>query len=293
VSKEREPLAYSGIFFDSPDLVFFSQWYETGILGGATLNPPSLKKAGVTNVEEHFEKMVNIVGQKPFPISVEIPDTDWPEEKMIELGLLYHKKFPENAVIKVPMDPRNPWKAFFVLKELGENEVRTNATLGLTAGQLISAAEAGRLSNAKGDNYVSLFWGRREEARLEIFKEEEELLKSEQGKERYYPINYKDNMRSRLFSGDLIADAEQTLTTTLNYLERHKLDIRVIVGSIRRPYQIEKAFSLGADIVTIPPEILSEWMRTKRGKETANEFNDAYRSVKESMVLIEGFTPPE
>jgi len=72
----------------------------------------------------------------------------------------------------------------------------------------------------------------------------------------------------------------------LKYLETHNLSTRVIVGSIRSIDQIEKAFFLGADIVTIPPKLLDEWMFTQRGVETVDEFNKTYRDVKDKIKLI-------
>jgi transaldolase len=128
---------------------------------------------------------------------------------------------------------------------LAREGVKINATLGLTSGQLIGAAEALRLSE---DSYISLFWGRCDEA------------------------------------GGI--GAEDTLKTVLKYLEVHGLNSKVIIGSIRSVEQIDTAFKLGAHIVTIPPKLIEEWMFTKRGVETADQFNEAYRTVKNQMKLI-------
>lgn len=234
----------SGIFFDSANLTEFQKWFDTGILGGATTNPVILQKEGILDVPEHIGKMVEISG-KDFPISIEIPDSQMSEDEMIKLALKYRDRFPDNAVIKVPMDPREPHKAFEVMYWLAQEGVKVNATLGLTAGQLIGASEALRVSK---DSYISLFWGRCEEA-----------------------------------GG---SGAVNTLTATINYLQKHSLATKIIVGSIRSVDQIEKAFSLGADIVTIRPELLQKWMFTQRGVETADEFNKAYRDVKDKMKLI-------
>jgi transaldolase len=153
--------------------------------------------------------------------------------------------FPKNAVIKIPMDPRDPQKAFKVMYELTKRGVRINATLGLTSGQLIGAAEAMRKNNGC---FISLFWGRCEEA------------------------------------GGI--GAGKTLMTVLKYLETHNLSSKVIIGSVRTVEQIDHAFALGAHIVTIKPELLEQWMFTKRGVETADEFNKAYRDIKERVTLI-------
>src|SRR3989344_4830755 len=164
---ERQPLNSSGIFYDSADLEAFKKWFDAKILGGATTNPLILEKEGILNLPEHISRVIDISGPD-FPISIEIPDSEMPKEAMINLALKYRDRFPDNAVIKIPMDPREPQKAFEVIYKLGQEGVRVNATIGLSMGQLVGAAEALRLSQADGDNYVSLFWARREEARNQI-----------------------------------------------------------------------------------------------------------------------------
>lgn len=221
----------SGIFYDSANLEGFKKWYDSGIIGGATTNPVILQKEGIVDVNGHIEKMITICGPD-FPISVEVPDSEMPKGQMIQIAGEYFARFPKNAVIKIPMDPRDPPKAFEVIKELYKAGIPTNATLGLTAGQLIGAMEAGA-------KYISLFWGRCDEA------------------------------------GGI--GAEETLKTVLKYRDTHNLKAQIIIGSIRNTGQIDKAFSLGADIVTISPKLLQEWMFTQRGVDTADEFNKAFR----------------
>src|SRR3989344_4505444 len=151
---------------------------------------------------------------------------------------------------------------------LPEHISRINATLGLSMGQLVGAAEALRLSRANGDNYISLFWARRDEARNQIVK-----TMVEKGMAAVDVV-------------EKVPDATMTLAMTLKYLETHSLATRVIIGSVRSVDQIEKAFSIGADIVTISPKLLEEWMFTQRGVETVEQFDQAYRSVKDKITLI-------
>jgi transaldolase len=264
---KRQPLNSSGIFYDSANLKDFKKWFDSGILGGATTNPLILQKEGILNLPKHISSMVDIAGPG-FPISIEIPDSEMSVQDMIALALKYQKKFPKNAVIKIPMDPREPQKGFEVMYKLGQKGVRVNATLGLGTGQLVGAAEALRHSKADGDNYVSLFWARREEAKNQIVNE---LLK--QG------IKNPKALES-------VPDAAESVIITLKYLASHDLSSRVIVGSIRSVDQIEKAFSIGADIVTITPKLISEWMYTRRGVETVNEFDKAYRELKDKFTII-------
>ena len=240
----REKLK-SGIFYDSANLEGLKKWFEAGVLGGATTNPVILQKEGVLDIPKHIEKMIDITGEG-FPISIEVPDSQMPKDEMIHLALMYRDRFPGNAVIKVPMDPREPQKAYEVMHELSKDGVRVNATLGLTAGQLILAGEALRYSK---DSYVSLFWGRCEEAKGE-------------------------------------GGAIKALATTIQYLKNHSLAPKIIIGSIRNTDQIEDAFLGGADIVTIPPNLIEDWIFTQRGVETADQFNQAYRDVQDKVKLI-------
>ena len=263
----RQPYGTSGIFYDSADLDDFRKWFDARILGGATTNPLILQREGVLDLPGHLTKMIKICGPG-FPISIEIPDSVMSKKDMIRLAVKYHRKFPKNAVIKIPMDPKDPQKAFEVAYKLGQKGIRVNATLGLSTGQLVAAAEALRFSKAEGDNYISLFWARRDEAKNQIVKD---LVK---------------NGMKRGEALEKVLDAATSLALTLKYLETHNLPARVIVGSIRSVDQIEKAFSLGADIVTITPKLIEEWMYTKRGVETVDEFNQAYRSIKNKFKLI-------
>ncbi len=260
-------ISTSGIFYDSAELTEFKKWFATGILGGATTNPVILQKEGVFDIPTHVTKMIEICG-KDFPISIEIPDTDMTQKEMIELGKRYHDRFPDNAVVKVPMDPREPQKAFEVMFQLGRAGIRVNATLGLSIGQLIGAAEALRSSTADGDNYVSLFWARRDEAKAQIVQT---LVEKGMTKEA---------------ADEAVPDAKESLLTTISYLENHDLPTKIIVGSVRSIDQIEIAYALGADIVTIPPKLIQEWMYTTRGVESADQFNEAYRSIKDKTTLI-------
>lgn len=281
---ERLAMNGSGIFFDSADIDQFKKWHETHIFGGATTNPVLFQKANVLDVAAHIEKMAEISGPN-FPISIELPDADMSIEDMMQLALAYRDRFPDNCVIKVPMKPDEPHKAFEVLYRLGQEGVRTNATIGMTMGQLIGASEAGRVSKADDDNYVSLFWARRDEAKTQIITQKIEEFKAKaenDGK----PASEEEISSLKTLLESETPDAARSLAMTLRYLENHSLNTRVIVGSIRKVSQIEEAFSIGADIVTIPPTLLSEWMFTQRGVETVNDFNKAYREVADKIKLI-------
>ena|SRR3989344_6118542 len=124
-----------------------------------------------------------------------------------------------------------------VITALRKKDILVNATLGLTFSQLVLAADAGA-------NFISLFWGRAQESRE----------KNSQG-----------------------PGPEIILESTLAYLmTRNHNDVRIIVGSIRTAEQVRLAFSLGAHIVTVTPEVLRKSFSNRRLRETIRQFDDAY-----------------
>lgn len=246
----RVPLNGSGYFLDSGDLDEIRKWRE--VIGGVTTNQLILfQKQGIKNVHKHLASICEIVGDD-FPVSVELPDSSWPVEKMLALAMRYHEAHPTNTVIKVPILP-NDVKGLKLIYKLALAGVRTNATIGLNFGQLTLAAEAARGYADHGVSYISLFYGRAIES-------------YERDKERQMP--------------------QQILESTLIYLANHNLyNTKVIVGSIRKPEQVIEAFSLGADIVTVPPAILEKLLYNKRSEETVEEFDSAFRKSEDKITL--------
>lgn len=239
----RKPMKTSGWFLDSGDLVQAEKWLE--VIGGITTNQVILfQKEGIYNIPEHLASLCQITGPN-FPISVELPDSQASFGEMVALAQNYHDLFPTNTVVKVPILP-NDVKGLKVIAELAYRGIHTNATIGINEAQLMLAAEAARRFSGEGATYISLFWARAIES-------------SERGGSRH---------------------PKDVLQATLTYLANHQLDTRIIIGSIRKPEQVIEAFSLGADIVTVPPAVLKIIMHTSRALETIQDFDAAYEAVK-------------
>lgn len=246
--KLRRPMETSGWFLDSGDPEQVKKWLE--VIGGITTNQMILfKKEGIFNIPEHLKLLCQITGPD-FPISVELPDSQASLEEMVSLAQRYHEMFPTNTVVKVPILPGDV-KGLKVISRLVKRGIHTNATIGINEAQLILAAEAARRFSGEGATYISLFWARAIES-------------NERGESRH-PKN--------------------VLEATLTYLANHQLDTRIIIGSIREPAQVIEAFSLGADIVTVPPTIFEKIMHTTRALETIKEFDSAYEAVKNDPRL--------
>lgn len=245
---KRRPMDTSGWFLDSGDPDQVNKWLE--VIGGITTNQMILfKKEGVFNIPEHLGRLCQITGPD-FPISVELPDSKASLEEMVSLAERYYEMFPTNTVIKVPILPGDV-KGLKVVSRLVKQGIRTNATIGINEAQLMLAAEAARRFSGEGATYISLFWAR--------------AIESNEMGESQHP--------------------KDVLEATLTYLANHQLDTRIIVGSIREPAQVIEAFSLGADIVTVPPAIFEKIMHTTRAIETIKEFDAAYEAVKDDPRL--------
>ncbi len=246
--ENRSPMNRSGWFLDSGDLNQIRNWQE--VIGGITTNQLILfEKEGIYDIPGHLTKMCEIVGPG-FPISIELPDSKMEAEEMVDLAVAYHELFPTNTVIKVPIIPDDT-KGLKVIARLAQRGIQTNATIGINTAQLMLAAEASRRYAGEGSTYISLFWGRAMESSIRGESQE----------------------------------PQDVLSATITYLANHRLDTKIIIGSVREPHQIIEAFSLGADIVTVPPKILEKIMVTTRALETIAQFDAAFEKVKDNPDL--------
>jgi len=74
-------------------------------------------------------------------------------------------------------------------------------------------------------------------------------------------------------------DTEYALSTimrTMMMLENGDFDTELIVGSIRKPSDIEEILTGNPDIITIPPKILRQMPFCKKTEETLKEFEKAW-----------------
>ena len=70
------------------------------------------------------------------------------------------------------------------------------------------------------------------------------------------------------------------------FLRKHQ-GAELIVGSIRKPEDVEEIVSAGADIATITPKVLRQMVFHPKTEETIKEFDDAWKEfvVKNNLVL--------
>lgn len=70
-------------------------------------------------------------------------------------------------------------------------------------------------------------------------------------------------------------DPVRTIHEIMPYLENHD-GSELIVGSIRKPEDVEEVVSAGAHIITITPKVLRQMPFHAKTEETAKEFDDAW-----------------
>ncbi len=188
-------------FIDTANLNEIKEAYEMGMVDGVTTNPSLIAKEG----REFKEIITEICQIVDGPISAEVIslDTDGMVREARELAQIH-----ENIVIKIPMTV----DGLKAVRQLAEDEIRTNVTLIFSPLQALMAAKAGA-------SYVSPFVGR-----LDDLSQDGMLL------------------------------VEQIVEIYSNYA----FDTEVIVASIRNPLHVLESAMIGADIATIPFNVLSK-----------------------------------
>lgn len=69
-------------------------------------------------------------------------------------------------------------------------------------------------------------------------------------------------------------DAAEVIRGTAAWLARWGSQAKIIVGSVRRAYDIQEASEAGAHIVTTPPQFLLKLLDHKNSRDTVRQFNE-------------------
>ena len=247
------------IFSDTADIKQIETLFKAGIINGVTTNPSLLKKAGATSWQQAKEMMQEICKMlHPYPVSLELTELTF--DKMIKQAEEL-RALGENAVIKVPtggytkidknLDPHTGLK---VLRALWDRDIKTNATLIFNTTQAFWAANAGA-------TYVSPFLGRLADY---AYKNDQPELppgnslyhitdhKNAKGDQQVANSEYVASGGSRKDMGvRLIREIAQTFA---NY----DIKTEILAASFRNFSQLSEVLLAGADILTVPGEILMQ-----------------------------------
>jgi transaldolase len=85
-------------------------------------------------------------------------------------------------------------------------------------------------------------------------------------------------------------DAARIIRGTADWLARWRYKAKIIVGSIRRTYDIQEASEAGAHVVTVPPPLLAKMLDHRYSRETVRGFNvdaaEALARMEELRVKV-------
>lgn len=242
------------IFADTADFENIKTLFEAGIINGVTTNPSLLKKAGAKDWNDAKKRMKDLCALlKPFPVSLELTELTY--DAMIKQAEEL-RKLGTNSVIKVPtggytavdkkLDPHTGLK---VLRALWERDIKTNATLIFNSTQAFWAAQAGA-------TYVSPFLGR-----LADYSYKNDKVERPSGNSLYYVEDHKAPVAD--FNTEYVAnggDRKDTGTRLIREIAQifanYDIKTEILAASFRNFVQLSEVLQAGADILTVPGDIL-------------------------------------
>ncbi|MEF8873778.1 MAG: transaldolase family protein [Candidatus Thermoplasmatota archaeon] len=296
------------IFVDTADLEEIKEAESWGILDGVTTNPSLIKKAvdnaeGELSLDDHIIEILKTVDG---PVSLEV--TEVKHEKMVnEAETLYDKynDINENVVIKIPVNTamnqgEDNFEGVKAIKTLSESGIPVNCTLVMKPNQALMAAKAGA-------EYVSPFLGRIDD----YIRNQIGLTRGDDyPKGTYYPselaemirnfhlrrrvsekepedIVYRDQEAMTFFdwgNDDGVVSGVDLVWSIKNILDNYSYETEVIAASIRTPRQVRQCAEIGAEIATIPFDVIEDMMVHYKTKEGMKAFDDDVIPEYESLL---------
>ena len=287
------------IFIDTADLDEIREACSWGIVDGATTNPSLIKRAvdkrgGNVTMEKYIREILETV---PGPVSLEVIATD--AEGMVEQARLLHRKFSPygEVVVKIPVNPSldesgtrdfDGLKAIQTLKNEG---IPTNATLIMTPEQALLAAKAGA-------SYASPFAGRiddyiRKRMGLQpgvdfqkgdyfdyglvnalVRARLKDVMESKTGplSELYSDRDVREVLAKAQDNG--ICSGVDLVARVVRIYRNYGYKTQVIAASIRNARQVREVAEVGADIATLPFNVIREMIRHPKTLEGMRRFTE-------------------
>jgi transaldolase len=254
------------IFVDSADLDEIRRAYDWGIADGVTTNPSLLKKAvskikGLDMGDYITEVLKTAEGT---PVSLEVTSSD--AKSMISEGKKLYDMFnhvAENVVIKIPVNPaykesdKTHFDGIKAVKALSQDSIPVNTTLIFTPEQALLAAKA-------GSRYVSPFAGRIDDMLRE-------KIGDPFGKQDYFPMEgiIKDG---KAVDDNGIVSGIDLVSQCVEILANYGLETEVLAASLRNPRQAREAALVGADVATLPIDVIAQMLSHKKTYEGMETF---------------------
>lgn len=269
------------IFADTADIDALKPLLAAGIIDGVTTNPTHLKKAGATSWDAAKQLMQEILRLfDPYPVSLELTEVT-PDAMVAQAKEL--SALGPNGVIKVPtagytaLDPKlDPFTGLKVIHQLWELDIKTNATLIFNTAEAFWAAKAGA-------TYVSPFLGRLADY---LYKHDEPELTP--GNSLYHVVHHKEPGEGEftynseyVASGGARKDAGVRLVREIvAVFANYDMQTEVLAASFRNFSQITEVLLAGADILTVPAEILMQVCDHPLSDEGMKRFDEDAKAFK-------------
>tara|TARA_Y100000034_G_C6812389_1_gene365188 strand:- start:135 stop:929 length:795 start_codon:yes stop_codon:yes gene_type:complete len=251
------------IFLDSGILDEVREAYDTGIVDGVTTNPSLLKKAFENikgeSIESYLRKILKIAGRTP--VSLEVTETSY--DGMTKQGLKLYNKFKRsgNVYIKIPIntsfDNNVNFDGIKAIKFFSKKKIPVNVTLIFTPEQALLAAKAGA-------KIVSPFCGR-----IDDFIRKNNNLKI--NKEEYYPSDGKVR-GSKLLDDNGVVSGVDLVAQIVEIFDNYDIKCEVLAASMRNARQVRESALAGADIATLPFNVIKELLNHKKTQEGMKNF---------------------
>ncbi|MCK4637508.1 MAG: transaldolase [Methanomicrobia archaeon] len=281
------------IFIDTAKLEEIKEANSWGIIDGVTTNPSLIKKTVDSldknvSIEKYIEQICREVDG---PVSLEVKSQG--AQKMIEEAKKLYDLFNhvnDNVVIKIPVntameDDQENYEGIKAIKILEERGIPTNATLIMSPNQAWLAAKAGAA-------YVSPFLGR-----IDDYIRNNMGLKAGEDfdKESYFDEDLLERIRSEkareIIKGDIKEDIGRIYLneglTSLSaevksgvdvvrkikrIFENYQFKTEIIAASIRNARQAMEVAEIGAEISTIPFDIITQMIKHYKTQEGMKNF---------------------
>ena len=276
------------IFADSATFTDIEPLFRAGIITGITTNPTLVKKAGAKNLAEAKKISLDLLKMlHPHPVSLEL--TEVTEKEMIDQARDL-ASWGENAVIKVPvggytaLDPSyDPYTGLKVIRTLWEMDIKVNATLIFNSTQAFWAANAGA-------SYVSPFLGR-----MADYAYKNDHPERPPGNSLYWIEDHKNSQGDQMVSnteyvacGGPRKDIGVRLIQEISVIfTNYDIHCEILAASFRNFAQVSECLLAGADILTVPTQVLEQvpfHPLTQAGMKTFFEDSQAFDKLASPHV---------
>ena len=248
------------LFLDTANLEQLKQGFATGLIDGVTTNPSLIRKAAEKNLEQHIHAIVTCAGRTP--VSLEVKGGT--AKEMVRQGKALYKRFKKpknNVVIKIPINPaqQQGFEGIQAIRTLSNSGIPVNVTLIFTPEQALLAAKAGAA-------YVSPFVGRVDDL---IRKENKIPFK----KDDYFPFEGIEKKGVFLEDKGIVSGID-LVKQIVDIFANYNLKTQVLAASLRTTQSVRECALAGADIATIPYDLLEQLVDHKLTREGMQGFLD-------------------